>query len=245
MRKQALADPKLLERLAQLAVVRVALLKKAEQEKWPQRPDVAREIAEARNAIVLRTYLASVTKVPRGYPSEADIRSAYELNRSSFMVPRSYHVEQIFIASPYGDKNAATAQKRAAQLAQMARGNPARFEDLARKNSQHQPSASKGGDLGWVVESQIPPPMLSKIAGLRRGEVSDPIRSAVGWHIVRLLDTKPAGVRPLSEVRDSIAASLRQSRAQKEQQNYIAAMMQKNPIRLNPERLRQLFAAAR
>ena len=245
-RRQALADPKLAGRLVQLEVIRKAILDEALAKRWEQRPEVAKQISAARDAIVVKTYMASAIAMPAGYPSDQQISAAYDLNRDKFLVPRQYRMAQIFIASPAGDKNTAAAALRKAQaLAAKAHAPGVRFEDLARQNSQHMPSAAKGGDTGWLIETQILPELRTRIAGMARGDVSDPIRTPQGWHIVRLLDTKPAAPKPLAEVRSLIAASLRQTKQQDEEERYIVRMLQKTPARVNDAQVRMALEAAR
>jgi peptidylprolyl isomerase len=243
-RKQALANPQVMERLIQLEVIRKAILREAVTKNWQQKPEVAKQVATARDAIVLKSYLASVAEVPAGYPSEQEIKSSYELNRDQFLVPRQYRLAQIFISSPPGDKNAAAALQKAQALAAKARSKTVRFQDLARQNSQHRASADKGGDIGWLFDNQIQPEIRAKVAGMSRGDVSEPVRGSQGWHIVRLIDTKPAGLKPLPEVKPLIAASLRQKRQQDQEQQYIVRMLQKTPVSLNQPRLRTALAAA-
>jgi peptidylprolyl isomerase len=244
-RSQAQADPQVMTRLIQLEVIRKAILREAVAKNWQQKPDVAKQVAVARDAIVLKSYLGSVAEMPANYPSEQDIKSSYDLNRDKFLVPRQYHLAQIFISSPAGDRNAAAALQKAKALAAQARGGKIRFEDLARQNSQHRPSAEKGGDIGWLFDSQIMPEIRGKAAGMRSGEVSDPIRGDQGWHIVRLIDTKPAGLKPLAEVRPLIAASLRQQRQQEQEQQYIVRLLQKTPVTVNQAQVRKALEAAR
>lgn len=243
-RRQALANPKLMLQLIQAEVARKAVLNEAVAKKWQLKPAVTKQIDAARDAIMVKTYLASVAVLPQSYPSDADVKSAYDLNRDKFLVPRQYRLEQIFISSPQGDRNAAAALKKANELAAQAHARGARFEDLARQNSQHKPSAEKGGDTGWLAESQLQPAIRAKIAGMMRGDVSDPIRSDQGWHIVRLIDTKPAALRPLGEVRPLIVASLRQQKQQSGELQYIAHMLQKTPVRVNEDKLRSLLEAS-
>jgi peptidylprolyl isomerase len=236
LRHQALADPQTMNRLIQLEIVRKALLNEAIAKNWQSQPAVVKQIETARNTAILSSYLASVAALPNNYPAEAEIKAAYEQNRDKFLVPRQYRLGQIFIASAKGDANAAVAEKKVNELAAKAHAPGASFADLARKSSQHKPSADKGGDEGWVTEGVILPEIRAKIAGMAKGEVSDPIRSSQGWHIVRLLDTKPASVLPLDQVRASIVTSLRQKKQAEAEQQYIAGMLQK--MTLNQARLR-------
>src|SRR5262249_4663978 len=129
-------------------------------------------------------------------------------------------------------------------LAKRARAKNAIFEDLARTSSEHQPSATRGGDLGWADQTQLVPEIRNEVAGMNKGEISDPILGSSGWHIVRLVDTKPAGPRPLAEVKDTLVATLRQRKIQELQQAYIAKLLEKSPVAVNEARLRALFEAA-
>jgi parvulin-like peptidyl-prolyl isomerase len=246
LRSQALADRQLMTKLVGLELARIAVLNEAKAKKWPQRPDVVRQIERARDDAIYESYLGSVAAPDAGYPSEAEIQSAYELNRDSFMAPRQYRLEQIFIASPANaaKEAAAAAEKKAQDLARRAKAGGANFTDLARANSEHRPSAEKGGDLGWAAQTQIMPEIGGQVAGMDKGEISDPIRSAAGWHIVRMVDTRPAAPRPLSEVRQTLIAMLKTRKRQEKQQAYIARLLDKAPIAVNEARLRALFEAA-
>jgi peptidylprolyl isomerase len=138
---------------------------------------------------------------------------------------------------------AAAAQKRAADLAAKAQVKGADFAKLARENSDHKDTAPKGGDLGWLAEPQIFPEIRSVAAKMEKGDVSPPIRSASGWHIVKLVDKKPAGVRPLSEVRDVIVNQLRLRRAQEMERTYIESMVSRTQQTVNQIELSKLQGA--
>ena len=241
-RQQTLADPRVLRQMVQLQVIRKALYNDALAKNWQQKPEIARQIAATREAIVLKTYLTSMVTVPPNFPTQQEIQATYNLNRDKFMVPRQYRLAQIFIAA--GGDFAAT-RKKADGLVAKLRANGGSFSSLARQNSQHKISAQKGGDMGWLAETQIVPEMRAKLTGIARGEISDPIRSNEGWHILQVIDTKPPAPRALAQVRPTIVASLRQQRQQSEEQLYIARMLQKTPVTLNEPQMRKILADAK
>lgn len=236
-RQQALSSPDVMRQLVQLQLVRKALFQEALTKKWQQKPDIAKQLNAARDAIILKTYLASVANLPADYPSDQETKAAYDLNRGRFLVPRRYRLEQIYVEIAPTDKNGAAALQKAKGLVAKARDGRTRFENLARQNSQHKTSADKGGDTGWLVESDLLPEIRARIQGMAKGEVSEPIRGSQGWHIVRLMDTQAAGPQPLAEVRPTIVASLRQQKAQAEQQKYIIRLLQKSPITIREPQL--------
>ena len=243
LRKKAVADPQTMNRLIGLELARIAVLNEARAKNWQQRPEVARQIARARDDVVMNSYLASVSTVPKDYPSAADIQTAYDLNRDSFMAPRQYRLAQIFVASPSGadKKTADAANRKAGDLARKAKAANAKFADIARTASEHKSSAAEGGDMGWAAIEQIVPEIRKEVAGMDVGEISDPIRSAAGWHIVRLVATKPAAARPLAEVKETLIATLRQRKVKDNQQAYVARLLDKSPVAVNEASLRKLF----
>ena len=64
------------------------------------------------------------------------------------------------------------------------------FATLARANSQDPGSGSKGGDLGWVTPGQMVPEFEKAMDALKIGEVSEPVKSRFGWHLIQVLDRR-------------------------------------------------------
>ena len=243
VRKQALGDPALMAKLVRAELARMAVLKEAAAHKWDQRPEMVLEIQRVRDEAITSSYLMSVSAPPADYPSEADIQSAYDLNRDALMRPRQYRLSQIFVAVPTGGDAKAEegAHRKADDLARQAKSKGANFDALAASNSDMKTGAEQGGALGWASEAEIVPEIRSQIVGMSQGEISDPIRTASGWHIIRMDDTRPAAPRPLAEVRDSLAAALRQRKTQANEQAYLNDLLAKSPISVNEISIRKIF----
>ena len=69
-------------------------------------------------------------------------------------------------------------------------------------------SGQQGGELGWFGPGVMIPEFEEVVRSLEPGQISDPLESRFGWHVVRLLDTRMAGVPPLEQVRDELAQQL-------------------------------------
>jgi parvulin-like peptidyl-prolyl isomerase len=246
VRKQAIGDPALMAKLVRAELARMAVLKEAEARKWDQRPEVAQEIRRVRDEAVTSSYLMSVSAPPGDYPSEADIQSAYDLNRDALMRPRQYRLSQIFVALPPGGDTKAEegAHRKADDLARQAKSKGANFDALASANSDVKTGVEQGGALGWASEAEIVPEIRSQIIGMAQGEISDPIRTASGWHIIRMDETRPAAPRPLAEVHDSLAAALRQRKTQANEQAYLNGLLAKSPVAVNEIGLKEIFQSA-
>jgi parvulin-like peptidyl-prolyl isomerase len=234
-REQAANDPKMILQLVRSAIGRKLVLEEAEKQGWDKKPDVATQIARAREEVVLTSYLRSVGLPPGTYPSEGDIKAAYEANREHFMTPRQYHIAQIFVAEPPEAKKDAidALERKARDLAKKAKAKGADFAELARASSDDSVSAQKGGDLGWLPESQILPEILSAVRPMGDKGVTDAIHAAGGWHILSILGVKPAEMRPLDQVHDQIVTLLRESKIAQNDQAYVEKLLNDRHLTIN------------
>lgn len=93
-------------------------------------------------------------------------------------------------------------EELANQLYEQATGG-ADFEQLARTNSTDTTTAATGGQLGWSTREELPPAITEAAFSLQLGEVSQPVQTDFGWHIVRVLDRE--NDRPLSTAQYQLA----------------------------------------
>jgi peptidylprolyl isomerase len=245
VRKQLTTGLTELDRLARSELVRQSLLAEAKSKGWDKKPEVTFVMERAKEQALLQLYMSDLARPPAGYPSEEEIKKAYEANKSAFPAPGQFNLAQIFLAVPENaDKQvAAAAQKKAADLAAKARVKGADFAQLAKENSDHKDTAPKGGDLGWLAENQMLPEIRAVAEKMEKGDVSMPIRSPTGWHIVKLIDKKPPSTRPLSEVRDAIVGQMRLRRAQEMERKYMEEMVARSQPTVNQVELSKLQTA--
>ena len=235
VRDQVLHNHTALVELVRSQLVRQELLAEAEAKKWEQNPDVAYRARLAHDAVVVDSYLASLNQPDASYPSDADVQAAYEANKTRFVKPRAYRLAQIFLAVPADASKAVDddAQKKMRELKQSLSRPHADFADSAKRLSQDKSSADKGGEIGWVRDDQLVPAIKDAIAGLPDNAISDPIKATDGWHLVKLLETKPAATAPLAEVKDKLVQSLRQQKENDNTRAYLQQMLVKQPVELN------------
>lgn len=84
----------------------------------------------------------------------------------------------------------AQAEAKLASIAADIRSGKADFKDMARKNSEDPGSAQQGGDLGWASPESYDPAFRDALMRLQKNELSAPVRSSFGWHLIQLLDTR-------------------------------------------------------
>ena len=144
-----------------------------------------------------------------------DIEAAYEQRRSQYEVKEQRQASHILIAVKQGatDADKAKARARAEDLLAQAKKNPAGFADLARKNSDDPGSAEKGGDVGLFSRGLIAKAFEDAAFSMKPGDISGPVETEFGYHVIRLTSVVPGKTRPLSEVRSEIEKDLQKQRA--------------------------------
>jgi parvulin-like peptidyl-prolyl isomerase len=235
VRAQVTATQQSLANFARERVLNMAILAEAKAKQWDTQPEIVRKIAEMRDAVTTQTYLASLIPADPAFPSDAEVAAAYESNKSRLVLPRQYHIAQIVLtvkqgATPGEDEE---VHKKALGLRSQAIKPNADFAELARKNSQDPQSAEKGGDVGWLQEPNMIPVVRDAVSGMIESAISQPVRVADGWHIMKLLAMKPSGPIALQDARPQIVAALRQARTQRLVRAYLDDMVKAQPIQLN------------
>lgn len=122
--------------------------------------------------------------------SDRDVDLFLENQKTRADRNQSYHLEHILIAVPDGADSATLdkARAKARSLVQQIRAG-ADFAQLAISNSDGQ-QALKGGDLGWFKSGALPTIFREVVPGMKPGQVSDPIRSPGGFHIVKVVGVR-------------------------------------------------------
>ncbi len=145
--------------------------------------------------------------------SDDEIEEQYELNLDEYSEPEQAKASHILFKV---DENAAPEDaelsKAQAELVLMEAKEGKDFAELAKKHSQG-PSAENGGELGWFTREQMVAPFSEAVFKLEEGEISGLVRTRFGFHIIKAEGKKPAGLRPLEEVKDAISKQIRQNRA--------------------------------
>lgn len=165
---------------------------------------------------------------------EGKLRELYQERRSEFGVPEERRTRHILIEVA-GDATEAeidTARKEAESLYQQIEAG-ASFEVLAREHSDDIGSANDGGDLGYMARDTMMDPALADAAfSLAEGEVSRPVKSAYGFHLIKVEDIKRGQSKSFEEVRAQLERDYRHRQAEDmffEQGEILANLTFENP----------------
>jgi len=145
----------------------------------------------------------------------ADVKKQYDENAKVYTQAEERAAAHILVAVKPGasDDQKAAAKKKAVELAAQAKADPAKFGDLAKQNSQDLGSASQGGDLGSFVRGTMEKVFEDAVWSMKVGDISDPVQSDFGWHVIKLNAVSGAKIRPFDEVKSQIETDVRRQRA--------------------------------
>lgn len=142
--------------------------------------------------------------------TDKEVEDYYNSNRATkFTTPKQAKVRYVMVRldAVADAKQKEAAQVRANRIVAEARGGKS-FAELAKKESQD-PSAEKGGEIGWLNQGQLPEALDKQIFALAKGEISEPIETPVGFHIVKVEDIKEEKTLSLAEAKPVITRELK------------------------------------
>ena len=138
----------------------------------------------------------------------------------------SYHVQHILLKN---DND--ITRKLIEQIAHQARSG-ASFDQLARQYSQDG-SAQNGGDLGWIIDGETVPPFEAAVKSLQPGQISMPVRTQFGWHVIRLVAVR-SNDSPQERQRNGMRAVLVQEKREILLQNFLKQLHDQAYISIRP-----------
>lgn len=163
--------------------------------------------------------------------SEEDLKAAYAQYSKVEGDEAEVHARHILVtvdakATP---EQVEEARKKAEAIAAEARRPGMDFSALAKARSEG-PSAADGGDLGFFRRGVMVPAFEKAAFSLKVGEVSEPIRTNFGWHVLKVEEKRAVGVTPYEEMRGKLEAQLRQQKTEKFVDQYVQELRKKAVI---------------
>lgn len=146
--------------------------------------------------------------------TDEEIAEYYDTHPDEFNEPKTVQARHILFSLEEGAEPELVEEKRkqAEEIAAQAREEGAGFAELAKTHSEG-PSAERGGDLGTFTKERMVAPFAEAAFSMEPGEISDPVRTRFGWHVIKVEAVNEATTTPLEEARGTIVETLRAERA--------------------------------
>lgn len=183
--------------------IRRALAARAKSAGMDKDPIAAARIRQAEDDILAQIYLERVTREAKVPNLENRARELYKANLKEFTVPELINAEHILVSTKTYSHDAAKA--RAEEVYNRAKAGED-FTTLATQYTDNQTTR----DIQLMQPSSFAKPLPDALAKLKPGEMTPPVESQYGFHIIKLKDRIASRVKPFDEVKDEIIAAEKQ-----------------------------------
>jgi peptidyl-prolyl cis-trans isomerase C len=182
------------------------VVQKAQRDKLGETPDFAKKLAYLRDKALMEQLLS---KIAKDATTESAIKKTYDEAAKNQKPETEVHAHHILVPT---EDEAKAAQKR-------VKGG----EDFGKvADAVSKDPGAKGGDLGWFTKDRMVPEFAEAAFKLEPGQISDPVKTQFGWHIIKLDEKRPKVFPPLDQVRDQVVRYV----AQKAQSDLIVELRQ-------------------
>lgn len=202
-------------------VERAALAAAVEKSGLLDRGAVEAELNELRKEIVIGRYFE---KFIQAQLSDEAQRKYYNDHSKEFSGDQVHAAHILIRKHPMmsDDQRRAMLKKANAIRDRIKGGKP--FADMARENSQDKATAQKGGDLGWIRKGAMGGKFSDAAFSLKPGEVSEPVETAFGYHLITVLEPPRTVQRPFKTVAGAIRNRIKREAKAKETERLISSV---------------------
>ncbi len=191
-------NPEVEAQIKEEVIAREIFMQEAQKRGLDATDDYKAQIELARQTILIRELFAEFQKTSA--VTDADVQAEYD----KFVAAnggKEYRARHILVE---------TKEQAEAILASLKKGG--KFEDIAKKQSKDPGSGANGGDLDWAAPGNYVKEFSDALVALNKGQVSAPVQSQFGFHIIRLDDVREAQLPALADVKPQIVQQMTQQR---------------------------------
>ncbi len=183
---------------------------------------------------MLRQQLLNKEVLEKVSVSPKEVETFYNEHKDIYVQEEAVHARHILIkvapdASPENDQKA--KERAQAVLTKAKKGED--FSKLAAQNSEDSSNKDSGGDLGYFGRGRMVKPFEDAAFALKAGQISDPVRSQFGYHIIKVDDRKEAKRLSFAEAKDQVEKDLTREKARVRYGEYVAGLREKAKITIN------------
>jgi len=188
------------KQLVEQVILGYLMSEEATKEGLDRSPEFKQGMAQAKESLLARMYMKKHVE-EEGKPTDAELKKEYEKRLPQLSPPAQIHARHILVKTK---EEAEAARKRVVE------GGEA-FEAVAKEVSVG-PSASKGGDLGTFGTGRMVPAFEKAAFALKEGEVSEPVKTQFGWHIIKVEEKEQRKAPTFDEIKGRLAQQMVQDR---------------------------------
>ena len=189
------------------------LHKEALKAGYDKNAEVKKRIAQMEKQVIMQSFMEDKAK---NLVTDAQLKAAYDEKTAAAKGQEEVKARHILVADEEEAKKIAEQLKKGGD-----------FDKIAKEKSTDKGSGAKGGDLGWFTKDKMVPEFADAAYKLKKGEVSAPVKSAFGWHIIKLEDRRPLQIASFDEMKEALRGEL----TNKAIQNYVEGLLKSADIK--------------
>ena len=167
--------------------------------------------SDVREELKIRRWMESQVKTSD--VTDADAKSFYESNLKEFEQPETVKASHIlFMVDADAAPEVVKEKQEAAQKAATRAKGGEDFATLAKELSEEPGAKESGGDLGFFPKDRMVPEFANAAFAANLNDISEPVKTQFGWHVIKVTDKKAAGTVPFDEVNNQITSYLKSTR---------------------------------
>jgi peptidyl-prolyl cis-trans isomerase C len=167
-------------------------------------PEVADQIAMARQSILANAYVQDLVK--SGAVTDEQVKAEYDRIKATIS-GSEYKARHILVEKESDARDIIARLKK----------DPSAFARLAKEKSKDEGSRVQGGELGWFDAGRMVPEFGAAVSKLDKGKfTSEPVKTQFGYHVILLEDSKPVEAPPLEQVKPQLTQQLQQQNVKKQ-----------------------------
>ena len=226
--QQMFSDASGREKFLNEIVNKELLYKEAVKKGFDKSPEFTKKMEEFRKLTLVSEVFEKEIMV-KAKVSDQEIKDYYDKNRDSFVIATELRASHILVKTEEEAQNV---------LARLKKGE--KFEAIAKAVSLDAASAKNGGDVGFFKKGQMVPEFERAAASLKVGQISTPVKTQFGYHIIKLTDKKTGAPVEFEKVHDLIAQKLSGERQKEAFDAYITELKKTYKVDINKDALLKL-----
>ncbi len=223
--QQMFQDPSGKEKVLDDLISKELLYQEAVKRGLDNSPDFKKKLDDFRKSVLAQEVLEKEI-LSKGKVSDQEVKDYYDKHKEEFTTVSQLRASHILVKTP--DE----AEK---VMARLKKGE--KFEDVARAVSIDKNTAKQGGDLGYFSRGQMAPEFEKAAASLKVGEISNPVKTQFGYHIIKVTARKAGPVVEFERVKDLISQKLSGERQREAFEKYIAELKKTYKVEINKDAL--------
>ncbi len=176
-------------------------------------PEVKKRIASLEKQVVMQGFMENKAK---SLISEDELKAAYAEKVAAAKGTEEVKARHILVP---------TEEEAKKIYDQIKKGGD--FDKLAKEKSADKGSGANGGELGWFTKDKMVPEFAEAAYKLKKGDVSEPVKSEFGWHVIKVEDRRPVQIASYDDMKEALKGEL----ANKAVQKYVEGLLKKSDIK--------------